>query len=54
MTLTVAFRGGGECWWHIKARGRSWWVPGSLSLHDAMLVVYEDWTEYRAKTVRPR
>lgn len=44
LTLSVSFRGGPECWWEIKARGRTWRRPGSLALHDVLSQLYgEEW-----------
>jgi hypothetical protein len=37
ITLTVTWRGGPECWYEIKARGRTGRVPGWLSFHDVMM-----------------
>jgi hypothetical protein len=36
ITLTIRWRGGGECWYEITARGRTGRIPGWLSLHDVM------------------
>jgi hypothetical protein len=41
ITLTVSYRGGPECWWEIDARGRTWRFPGSLALHDVLVVIYD-------------
>jgi hypothetical protein len=38
-TLTIRYRGGAEAWWEVKARGRSWRVPGHVALHDVMRMV---------------
>jgi hypothetical protein len=36
LTITVRYRGGPEASWLIDYRGRSWRVPGHLSVHDAL------------------
>lgn len=41
LTLTVRLRGGPECWWEIKARGRTYRYPGTLSLHDVLTWINE-------------
>nr|CRY96840.1 hypothetical protein [uncultured prokaryote] len=40
LTITVRYRGGAECWYEVKGRGRRWRVPGVLALHDVMEAVY--------------
>jgi len=40
LTVTVRYRGGAECWYEVKARGRVWRAPGVLALHDVMEAVY--------------
>lgn len=39
-TLTVRYRGGPEAWWEVKARGKTYRLPGHLCLHDALSKVY--------------
>lgn len=36
LTLSIAFRGGPECWWEVRARGRVWRRPGTVAIHDLM------------------
>lgn len=36
ITLTLRYRGGGEAWWEVTARGTKWRFPGYLALHDVM------------------
>lgn len=40
LTLRIHYRGGGEAWFEIKARGRTWRKPGSLALYDVMRDVW--------------
>lgn len=42
MTLTIKFRGGKECWYEIRARGRTIRRPGPIALHDLMRELYAD------------
>lgn len=39
ITLTVSWRGGGEAWYEVKARGRTGRFPGWLGLHDVMMAI---------------
>lgn len=41
LTVTITYRGGPEAWYELKARGRRWRRPGSLSLHDVMMELYQ-------------
>ena len=41
VTITVRYRGGGEGWWELKARGEVWRRPGSLCLHDVLREIYQ-------------
>lgn len=34
--MTVRYRGGAEAYYEIKARGRTFRVPGVLCIHDVM------------------
>ena len=36
LTITVKYRGGSECWYHIQARGSHGAFPGVMALHDVM------------------
>jgi hypothetical protein len=36
LAITVRFRGGPEASWLVDYRGRTWRLPGHLSLHDAL------------------
>ena len=36
LTVTVAYRGGPECWWEISARGVTVYRPGVTALHDLL------------------
>ena len=36
LTVTIAYRGGAECWWEIRSRGVTLRRPGSLALHDVL------------------
>lgn len=40
LTTTVRYRSGPECWYEVKARGRTYRFPGHTALHDAMAVIY--------------
>lgn len=40
LTLTVRYRGGAECWYEVRARGRIHRLPGHVALHDVMGKVY--------------
>lgn len=42
LTITVKYRGGSECWYELKARGRTYRVPGYVDLHSVMEGVYND------------
>lgn len=42
MTLTIQFRGGKECWYEIRGRGRTIRRPGVIALHDIMREFYAD------------
>jgi hypothetical protein len=37
--VELAWRGGAESRWRVKARGRSWSLPGHLHLDDVMALV---------------
>jgi len=41
LTIQVSYRGGAECWWTIKARGRTWRRPGTLALHDVLQDIFD-------------
>lgn len=41
LTITIKYRGGGEAWYHIEARGRGGAFPGVMSLHDVMREINE-------------
>lgn len=41
LTLSVKYRGGAEAWYEIKARGRTYRVPGHRALHDVMELINE-------------
>lgn len=36
MHIDIRWRGGPECWYEIRARGRTIRRPGSIALHDLM------------------
>lgn len=40
LTITIRSRGGAECWYEIKARGKTTRLPGHLALHDVMTRIY--------------
>lgn len=37
--IEVAYRGGPEAMWILRARGHEWKLPGHRALHDALLDV---------------
>jgi len=39
LDVQVRYRGGPECWWELKARGRVWRFPGHVCLHDALTFI---------------
>lgn len=39
LTIKVSYRGGGECWYEIHARGSMGRFPGITALHDVMRVI---------------
>lgn len=41
LTITIRYRGGSEAWWAIEGRGRTWYVPGHLCLHDVLTMVQD-------------
>lgn len=41
LTITIKYRGGSECWYHIEARGSGGAFPGSRALHDVMREINE-------------
>lgn len=41
LTVTVVYRGGPECWWEVRGRGRVYRVPGHVALHDLMRLILE-------------
>lgn len=40
LTITVKYRGGGECWYEVVSRGRTLRFPGAEALHDVMKRIY--------------
>lgn len=40
LPMKVKYRGGPECWYEIHARGAMVRVPGHISIHDAMEILY--------------
>lgn len=42
LNITLKYRGGPECWWEIRARGRTIRRPGYIALHDLMRDLYRD------------
>lgn len=42
LTLQVTYRGGSEAWYEVRARGRTYRVPGHRALVDVMEQVYDD------------
>jgi hypothetical protein len=36
ITVELAYKGGAEAKWLVKARGRTWHFPGSMAIHDVM------------------
>jgi len=45
-TIEVHYEGGPECWYEIRARGRSGKFPGYVALHDIMREIDEGRTWY--------
>lgn len=44
LTLTISYRSGPEATWLIEARGRRWFIPGHLCVHDVFTeVCREQW-----------
>jgi hypothetical protein len=41
LTITVVYRGGGECWYQVVSRGRTLRFPGAMALHDVMRAIYK-------------
>lgn len=41
LTITIKYRGGAECWYHVEARGRGGAFPGVMALHDVMREINE-------------
>lgn len=41
LTITIRYRGGGEAWYYVEARGSSGAFPGYRALHDVMREVNE-------------
>jgi hypothetical protein len=42
LTITVAYRGGAEAWWLVKARGSHGVFPGSCAIEDVMAAVFNE------------
>lgn len=42
LTITLKYRGGAECWWEIRARGRTIRRPGYVAVHDLMRELFRD------------
>jgi len=42
LTLTLRYKGGGEAWWLVEARGRTAAFPGHMALHDVMAEINRD------------
>jgi hypothetical protein len=36
LTVVVTYRGGAECWWELRARGKVVRMPGVMALHDVL------------------
>ena len=36
LTIVVTYRGGAECWWELRARGKVVRQPGAIALHDVL------------------
>lgn len=47
LTITVKYRGGAECWYHIEARGSGGAFPGVMALHDVMREINEGNARWR-------
>jgi hypothetical protein len=41
LTVLVRYRGGSECWYELRARGRTYRAPGHLAINDIMDRIYE-------------
>ena len=41
LTITIKYRGGNECWYHVEARGSNGAFPGVMALHDVMREINE-------------
>ena len=39
--LSVVYRGGPECWWEIRSRGRVIRRPGVMALHDVLKEIHQ-------------
>jgi hypothetical protein len=53
LSLKVTYRGGGECWYEVHARGAVGRFPGCTQLHDVMDQVYGGERRSNAPQVRP-
>jgi hypothetical protein len=36
LQVVVTYRGGAECWWELRARGKVVRVPGALAIEDVL------------------
>jgi len=36
LQVTITYRGGAECWWELRARGKVVRQPGAMALHDVL------------------
>jgi len=39
--MVVSYRGGPECWWEVRTRGRVYRIPGTAAVHDALADIWE-------------
>lgn len=42
VTLTITYRAGPQAWFTVRARGRTWQVPGVLALYDVVVKVLSE------------
>lgn len=48
LTITVSYRGGGEAWYQVSARGSRGNFPGYACIHDIMLEINEGQSHWHA------
>jgi hypothetical protein len=49
LTITVKYRGGAECWYHVEARGSGGAFPGVMALHDVMREINDGNRHWRSE-----